>query len=150
MVKRVKKPFTTNWNINNMCLLNLVEDRRKRAPDEIVIAFRNVARNRTPSFRGILLLAVDEGLSSLGESGKQALYRFLENSGIRKNEIPRKVDEFAAFLEKIFGDGVKLLEIQIMKSLYKRVGDIAEFFPEKEDITFTEYVAAAELSTGYE
>lgn len=146
----MKKPFTTNWYINRMCLSNLVEDISRRAPDEIVIAFRDAAQNRTPSFREILLLAVDEGLSSLGESGKQALYRCLENSGIRKNEIPRKVDEFAAFLEKIFGDSVKLLEIQIMRSLYKRVGDIAEFFPEKEDITFTEYVAAAELSTGYE
>jgi hypothetical protein len=127
-----------------------VEDRSRRAPDEIVIAFRDASQNRTPSFREILLLAVDEGLSSLGESGKQALYCCLENSGIRKNEIPRKIDEFAAFLEKIFGDSAKLLEIQIMKSLYNKVGDIAEFFPEKEDITFTEYVAAAELSTGYE
>jgi hypothetical protein len=149
-VKHVKKPFTTNWYINRMCLPTLVEDRSRRAPDEIVIAFRDAAQNRTPSFREILFLAVDEGLSSLGEMGKQALYRCLENSGIRKNEIPRKVDEFAAFLEKVFGDSAKLLEIQIMKSLYKRVGDIAEFFPEKEDITFTEYVAAAELSTGYE
>ncbi len=146
----MKKPFTTNWNINSMCLHTLVEDRSKRAPDEIVIAFRDAARNRTPSFREIILLAVDEGLSSLGESGKQALYHCLENSDIRKNEIPRKIDEFAALLEKIFGDGAKLLEIQIMKSLYIRVGDIAEFFSEKGDITFTEYVAAAELSTGYE
>lgn len=146
----MKKPFTTNWYINRMCLPALMEGRSRRATDEIVIRFRDAAQNRTPSFRENLLLAVDEGLSSLDESGKQALYRCLENSGIRRNEIPRKVDDFAAFLEKIFGDSAKLLEIQIMKSLYKRVGDIAEFFSEKEDITFTEYVAAAELSTDYE
>jgi hypothetical protein len=34
-----------------------------------------------------------------------------------------------------------------MKNLYRKVGDIAECFPRKENITFAEYVYAAELSS---
>jgi len=100
------------------------------------------------SFGKLLVQAVDEGLSALGESERQSVYACLETTfGIRRNDIPGRVDEFSDVLHKIFGDSAKLLEIQIMKNLYMKVGEIAEYFQEKEDITFTEYVAAAELSS---
>lgn len=100
------------------------------------------AHNR--DFRKLLLEAVDEGLSSLGNSQKQAIYFCLEKTfAVKKKEIPNKVEEFASAIEKIFGNGAKILEIQIMKHLYEKVGPDFEYFPEKDNLLFTEYVEAA-------
>jgi len=96
-------------------------------------------------FEKLLLEAVDEALSSLGASSKQAIYFHLENTfDINKPDIPHKIEEFANAIEKIFGPGAKFLEIQIMKRLYKKVGPF-KYFPER-GLIFTEYVAAARLS----
>ncbi|MGB9135426.1 MAG: hypothetical protein WCC63_07605, partial [Candidatus Bathyarchaeia archaeon] len=66
-------------------------------------------------FEKILLEAVDEGLSSLGESSKLAVYFHLqENFDVKKEEISRNVEAFAEAIEKIFGQGANYLEILIM------------------------------------
>jgi len=97
---------------------------------------------RNHSFEKLLLEAVDEGLSSLGDSPKQAIYFYLEKTfKINKQEIPYKIEEFAEALEKIFELGAKFLEILIIKCLYNRVGQIFEY--NQEDLVFSEYVAAA-------
>jgi hypothetical protein len=142
----MKKPFTTNWYINRICLPSFVEE-EDRAVCEVRSTFEE-ASGRSSGFGKLLVQAVDEGLCAFGASVREAVYACLEGSfGIRKDDIPRKVDEFSDALESIFGDSARLLEIQIMKSLYRKVGDIAECFQRKEDITFTEYVYAAELSS---
>jgi hypothetical protein len=143
----MKKPFTTNWYISRMCLPSLVEAEENRAVCEVTFTFEE-ASEKSFSFGKLLVQAVDEGLCAFGASVREAVYMCLENTfGIRKDDIPRKVDEFSDALEEIFGDGARLLEIQIMKNLYRKVGDIAECFPRKENITFAEYVYAAELSS---
>jgi len=97
-------------------------------------------------FEKLLLEAVDEALSSLGASSKEAIYLHLENTfDINKPDIPHKIEEFVNAIEKIFGLGAKFLEIQIMKRLYEKVGPVFKYFPER-DLIFTEYVAAARLS----
>jgi len=102
----------------------------------------SLSRNR--GFKKLLLEAVDEGLSSLGDSAKQAIYVYLEkNFKIKKQDIPNKINEFTNAIEKIFGDGAKFLEIQTMRHLYEKVGHDFEYFPEKDDLLFTEYVEAA-------
>ena len=99
------------------------------------------------SFEELLLEAVDEGLSSLGDSAKQAVYFNLEKTfNVNKRDIPYKIEEFADAIEKIFGLGARFLEIQIMKRLYEKVGHALKYFPKKDEIVFTEYVAAARLS----
>lgn len=96
-------------------------------------------------FEKLLLEAVDEALSSLGASSKEAIYFHLEKTfDINKLDVPHKIEEFANAIEKIFGLGAKFLEIQIIKRLYKKVGPF-KYFPER-DLIFTEYVAAARLS----
>lgn len=96
------------------------------------------------SFEELLLGAVDEALSSLGDSSKQAIYFHLEKIfGINKQDIPYKIVEFANAIEKIFGLGAKFLEIQIMKRLYERLGPVFKYFPDRDDLVLTEYVAAA-------
>ena len=53
---------------------------------------------------GLFADAVDEALSVLGESPKEAIYEFLQNDyGIEKNEIPNRFREFSSILEETVG-----------------------------------------------
>lgn len=99
------------------------------------------------SFERLLLKAIDEGLSSLGDSPKRAVYFYLEKRfNIKKREIPYKIEDFIDALEKIFGLGAKFLEILIIKRLYEKVGQIFEWNEGQTDLTFTEYIVAARQS----
>lgn len=93
------------------------------------------------NFEKLLIEAVDDGFSSLGESCKQAIYFHLENTfKIKRQEIPSKIEDFAKAIEQIFGPGAKLIEIEIMKVLRQKVEHF-KYFPKQEDIIFTEYIA---------
>jgi len=101
---------------------------------------------RNSGFEELLLEAVDEGLSSLGDSSRQALYFHLEKTfKIERRDIPYKIEEFAEAIEKIFGIGAKPLEILIMKQLYEKVGGVVKYNQEK-DLVFAEYIAAVKQS----
>lgn len=90
------------------------------------------------NLRKILLEAVEEGISSLGDSPKQAIFFHLETSfKIRKDKIPANLTEFAKALEKIFGPGASYLEKLIVKRLYEKLG---LDFEEVESWNFLEYV----------
>jgi len=94
-------------------------------------------------FERLLLQAVDQALSSLGESPKQAIYFYLDKSfSIEKQEIPQKIEPFKEALEKVFGVGASFLEILIMKRLYETIGGNLEW-KESRELTLTEYVATA-------
>lgn len=99
------------------------------------------------SFEKLLLEAVDEVFSSLGNSTEHAIYLSLAKTfHIKKQAIPRRIDEFADAIEEIFGLGGKLIEIQIMKRLYEKVGHSLEYFPEQDALVFAEYVEAVRSS----
>jgi len=105
---------------------------------------------RDRAFKKLLLEAVDEALSSLGDSSKQAIYFYLEETfKINRQNIPNKIEEFTNAIEKIFGQGAKILELQIIKHLYEKVGRDFEYFPEKDDLLFTEYVEAVYLHMNF-
>jgi hypothetical protein len=94
-------------------------------------------------FKRLLLEAVEESLSTLGETPKQAVYYHLREAfRIERQEIPDKIDEFAFAIERIFGQGAKILEIQIMKSLHEKTGDAPKQYLKKEELSFTEYLRA--------
>ncbi len=98
------------------------------------------------TFDEILLDAVDEALSSLGESAKESIYFHLkEKFKISREEIPKRIKDFAEGLEKIFGLGARFLEIMIMKRLYAHIGQPLEWDEDKEFI-FVNYVEAARRS----
>jgi len=104
--------------------------------------------NKTTSFEEVLLEAIDEGLSMLRESPKQAIYYHLEKTfKMNRLDIPYRIEEFTDAVEKIFGSGAKILEIQIMKCLFKKVGYTFKHYPKQKNLTFTEYIAAARLSS---
>jgi hypothetical protein len=91
----------------------------------------------------ILLEAVDESLSSLGESSKQSIYFYLDSSfNIKKQEIPNKVEAFVDALEKIFGLGADFIESLIMKRLAEKIElDSKWRFP--KELKLVEYVNVA-------
>lgn len=94
-------------------------------------------------FERLLLEAVDEGLSELGESSKQAIYYHLERSfNIRKHDIPTRVIAFTQAIENIFGAGANYIEILIMKKLYEKVNGLF-IWNESERFGFMEYVDKA-------
>ena len=98
--------------------------------------------------RQILLKAIDESLSSLGDSARQAVYYHLENSfNLRKVEIPEKIEIFSNAIEDIFGDGAKLLKIQIMKYLHEKVGCEIMHYASQTELVFSDYIKAQVLCT---
>lgn len=97
-------------------------------------------------FEKFLLEAIDEGLSSLGESAKEALYFHLErNFNVKKREIPKKIGAFTKAMEKILGLGANFLEILIMKRLYEKIGGTFGW-QEPNEFTFAKYIPMAEQS----
>lgn len=98
------------------------------------------------TFNKLFLDAVDDALSSLGDSAKQSIYFHLESKfKISRNEIPCRFQDFAAGLEKIFGVGARFLEILIMKKLYEKTGKPIEWNDSKEFV-FSQYLAVAKQS----
>lgn len=94
-------------------------------------------------FDKLLLEAVDEGLSSLGESSKQAIYFHLAKSfNVKRNAIPFEIVAFAEAIEKIFGLGANFLEVLIMKRLHEKIGVVFDW-NESKKFVFAEYVMAA-------
>jgi hypothetical protein len=83
------------------------------------------------NFSKLLLSAVEEGLSSLGDSPKQAIFFHLETSfNVKKEHIPSNLTEFTKALEGIFGFGAPYLEKLIIKHLYEKLG--LEFADEEQ------------------
>jgi len=74
-------------------------------------------------FEKLFIEAVDEGLETLGESGKQMIFFHLDKTySVKRDEIPKKAEAFARGLEKIFGAGASVLEKLIIKSLCSKLG----------------------------
>jgi hypothetical protein len=100
-------------------------------------------------FDQLLIEAIDEALSSLGEPVKNAVYQHLQNDfSIEKDKIPSQIEEFSNIIHKIFGLGASRLEIKFMKNLNSKL-EIDIKMPEYEwplskwiiaDLSFTEYV----------
>lgn len=94
-------------------------------------------------FDKLLLEAVDEGLSSLGESSKQAIYFHLAKSfNVKRNAIPLEIEEFAEAIERIFGLGANFLEVLIMKRLHEKTCVVFDW-NESKKFVFAEYVMVA-------
>lgn len=85
-------------------------------------------------FRNLLLEAVDEALSILGETSKDAIFFFIkEKFGLGKEEIPQNLEKFSNALRMMFGDtGCFFLEEQILNRLYTRLGIIHQRRPNQK------------------
>ncbi len=78
-------------------------------------------QNQLENFDQILMEAIDDAFSSLGEKVKASIYLHLEDLfKIKKQGIPQRLSDFSNALEKLFGLGAKNLEILFMKNLHAK------------------------------
>ena len=96
-----------------------------------------------PEFDVLLLEAIDEALSVLGDSIMQTVYFHVEKSfHIKKHEIPHRLGAFTKAIESIFGVGANFIEISIMKKLHKKI-DAYFRWNESEEFGLARYVSEA-------
>lgn len=100
-------------------------------------------RTRGTEFDKLLQGAVDDALTNLGESVKQAIYFHIEKQfNVPKNNVSKNLKDFQLGLEKIFGAGARFIEILIMKNLHSKIGRPLEI--EGDELEFIKYVNAVE------
>ncbi|MEM4523460.1 MAG: hypothetical protein QW738_09645 [Nitrososphaeria archaeon] len=69
----------------------------------------------------MILEAIDESLSILGDKGKEAVYYFLEREYcVNKEDIPKNLKTFLECLRLVFGVGANIIEKYILNNLRKR------------------------------
>ena len=87
-----------------------------------------------------IMEAIDESLASFGDSVRQVIYFQLQNAyHVSKQEIPTKLEEFAASIEGVFGIGARLIEMKIIETLYAKAEGFL-YVPKDEDLLFKDYV----------
>ena len=98
---------------------------------------------RSTEFGKLLQDAVDEALTTLGESVKQAIYFHIEKRfNVPKDNVSEKLEDFQLGLERIFGVGARFIEILIMKNLHSKIGLPLKI--DDDELEFVKYVNAAE------
>ena len=94
--------------------------------------------------RKALLEAVDHGLQVPGEIVRAAIYDRIEKSyGLKREEIPERLEAFHNALEDLLGRSAKVMERVIAKSLYSR---LELNFTAHDSWTLVDYVDHAERS----
>jgi hypothetical protein len=89
--------------------------------------------------------AVDEVFTAFGENVKQVLYKALEiKFGIKSEEIPYRIDEFAESLETIFGSAARLVQVKTIEKIQAKTQGFC-YKPKQEEIIFTEYLSELKL-----
>ena len=145
--------FTTNWYLYKTYLHPIPTKPQEQNTGKKTNSYRAKRKNnegqknnihqKTTNFEELLLKAIDEGLSVIGESAKKVVYTYLEKTfKMNRLDIPHRIEEFTRAIESIFGNGAKILEIQIMKSLFKKVGHTVKQYSGQKNLTFIEYIAA--------
>ena len=106
--------------------------------------------NRNKKFDAVLLEAIDESFSTLGQKATASIYFHLQhNFLILKQDIPYRIDDFSDALERIFGMAAKYLEILIMKKLKEKIACLYEWNGPRwlvPNLTFRQYVELLRLS----
>ena len=93
-------------------------------------------------FKNSLIRAIDECLSLFSTIDKRTVYSVLEKDyGMRKEEIPYRIESFADALEQMLGIGAKLVEIGIIENLHREFPKFI-FFSKNGDLCFTEYLTS--------
>jgi len=83
--------------------------------------------------------AIDESLMALGENIRRVIYYILENGyNLRRENIPKKPDIFDTGLRDILGQGALVVEVDVIKRLYAKLGFTYE---ERVGWSFETYIA---------
>lgn len=93
-------------------------------------------------FEAVTSDAIDHTLSAFGETVKNAIYKAIEaKSGVKKHQIPYKIEAFSHSIEFLFGQAAVLIEIRIIQTLSQKVRDF-RYRPKTGEIAFVEYMTA--------
>ena len=97
-------------------------------------------------FDDLFLEAIDQTfLILLGTNSKQAFFSFLDKKyKLSKKDIPCRIEDFVAGLEKIFGPTAFLIELAIMKALKQKVPSFS-YLLERPNLSFEGYVESLRL-----
>jgi hypothetical protein len=96
--------------------------------------------HNTSKFDQTVIEAIDLSFSKLGVRVKEALYSSLvAEYKLNKQNIPVMIEEFVEALEKIFGSSSLLLEMDVMKTIRKKIPEF-KFEAESSDLSFTSYL----------
>jgi hypothetical protein len=83
----------------------------------------------------VVMDAIDEALSILGNKAKEAVYYFMEREyGLQKDDIPSNLKNFHDGLHMLFGVGANIIEKHIYNCLQNRIGIRARIEPELDFI----------------
>ncbi len=96
-------------------------------------------------FDEIFLDAVDNAFSLLGNHSKELMYKYLENNGLNKKNIPQKVTLFSQAIEAVFGQSARIIEIKIMHGLHEKVPAFTYSEKKASKLSFLNYVEAFRL-----
>jgi hypothetical protein len=101
------------------------------------------------NFDNLLLQAIDESLSVLGEPVKNGIYtKVMQCLDITVDEIPDHIEDFSGVIHKILGLGASRLEMLFIKKINQKAGIEIESQQYEwplcktvtTDMTFVEYV----------
>jgi hypothetical protein len=91
-------------------------------------------------FDQTIIEAIDLTFSKLGVRVKEVFYSSLATEyKLSKENIPVMIDEFVVALEKIFGSSALILEIDVMKTVRKKMPEF-KFEAESSNLTFVSYL----------
>ena len=95
---------------------------------------------QNPKFDDLFLEAIDQSFFILlGTNSKQAFFSFLDKKyKLSKKDIPGRIGDFVAGLEKIFGPTAFLIELSIMKALKQKVPSFS-YLLEGSNLSFEVY-----------
>ncbi len=96
---------------------------------------------RVREFDQLLLEAIDDGLSVLGEEPRSAFYQFLATMhALPREDIPEKVEEFSKGLKKALGGAYPVVQRIILRKLFQKLG---YSFHESAGLELVDYVLEA-------
>jgi len=117
--------MTQTTNLQTTCVMQALEEERNP---------RNKKLDKT------IMKAVDDSLSFYGSQCKESTYLQLDKTyHIKPGEIPEKIEEFAAAIEKIFGAASYLIEMKIIKELHDKIPGFVHF-PRSDGLVFADYM----------
>ena len=91
-------------------------------------------------YEKIMMNAIEESLSTIGEQSKNLIYKYLlQSHSLEKDQIPCNIEVFSHALENLLGNGAKFLEFLIMKRFNEKIGNIFKL----EDGEICNYMMAA-------
>jgi hypothetical protein len=73
-------------------------------------------------FDRLVLEAVDQAFQSLGGGVTQALWYYIERTaGLRREEVPQRMEELFVALDRLLGPGALVLKRLIVRNLHSRL-----------------------------